>query len=241
MLCQSSGAQIEPPRQAGRRVCSFTSLTAVDLLALVDAADFAPAQAADLNRKISTIQNEEEFGFRKPGVHVGGHVGAAWGELGWSGVKRLKDSHEVDGLLAGSPLGFNHQFGRRLASSLSDGDLRSSDDGTRFRDDARIEIYKLFFPTLRLEYDWESSLAYVKGGYVSAEMSLQGGDGEVAFSSSEREAGFTIGGGIEYAFTTGVTLVTPRTSYSRRRARDISAMDQVTRCTLVSIAYLARR
>jgi outer membrane immunogenic protein len=210
MLCQSSGARIEPPRQAGRRVGPFTSLAAVDLLALADAAAFAPAQAADLNGKISTIQNEEEFGFRKPdvfnwsGVYVGGHLAAAWGEVGWSGVERLKVSHEVDGLLAGGHLGFNHQFGRWVGSSLSDGDVASSDDGTRFRDVARIEIDKLFFATLRLEYDWDRSLAYVKGGYASAEISLQGGDGDVAFSSSERQAGFTIGGGIEYAFTNRV-------------------------------------
>jgi hypothetical protein len=55
MLCQSSEARIEPPRQAGRRVGPFTSLTAVDLLALVDAAAIAPAQEADLDGKISTI------------------------------------------------------------------------------------------------------------------------------------------------------------------------------------------
>jgi opacity protein-like surface antigen len=151
MLCQSRGARSVAPRQGGRRVGPFKSLTAVSLLALVGAAGFAPAQAADLNGKVSTIQNEEEFGFRKPevydwsGVYVGAHLGAAWGDVDWSGpavtefVDRGRVSHELDdGSLAGAHLGFNHQFGRWVGGaevSLSGGDVEGSSEnelrGTR--------------------------------------------------------------------------------------------------------------
>jgi hypothetical protein len=59
MLRRSGGARIEAPRQGGRPVGPFTSLTAVSLLALVGATAVAPAQAADPNGKVSTIQKEE--------------------------------------------------------------------------------------------------------------------------------------------------------------------------------------
>jgi hypothetical protein len=166
MLHQSGGARIEAPREGGRRVAPFKSLTAVSLLALVGAAGFAPAQAADLNGKVSTIQNDEEFGFRKPEVYdwSGVYVGYSDGE------DRLR--HELDdGSLAGGHLGFNHQFGRWVGGaevSLSDSDVASNEDDFG----AKTEIDKLFLATVRLGYAWDRSLAYVKGGYASADLKL---------------------------------------------------------------------
>jgi outer membrane immunogenic protein len=202
-------------------------LTAVSLLALVGAAGFAPAQAADLNGKVSTIQNEEEFGFRKPevfdwsGAYVGAHLGAAWGDVEWSGpavatyVRGDGISHELDeGSLAGAHLGFNHQFGRWVGGaevSLSGGDVEGSGVNRLTFGTADIatktEIDSLFLATVRLGYAFDRTLAYVKGGYASAEVNLRAagdlGD-DVGFSSSERQAGFTIGGGLEYGLTKGV-------------------------------------
>jgi outer membrane immunogenic protein len=194
------------------------SLTAVSLLALVSAAAFAPAQAADLNGKVSTIENDEEFGFRKPdvynwsGVYVGAHVGTAWGDVDWSAGEDGV-SHELDdGSLAGGHLGFNHQFGRWVGGaevSLSGGDVEgSSENELRFglgEVATKTEIDSLFLATVRLGYAFDRTLAYVKGGYASAEVKLSGaGEDDLGFSSSERQAGFTIGGGIEYALTKGV-------------------------------------
>jgi outer membrane immunogenic protein len=209
MLHQSGGARIEAPREGGRRVGPFTSLTAVSLLALVGAAGFAPAQAADLNGKVSTIQNEEEFGFRKPevfdwsGVYVGAHLGTAWGDVDYSdGEDSLR--HELDdGSLAGGHLGFNHQFGRWVGGaevSLSDSDVASNEDdfGTK------TEIDKLFLATVRLGYAWDRSLAYVKGGYASADLKLAV-DEDVNLLN-ERQAGFTLGAGFEYALTKALIL-----------------------------------
>jgi outer membrane immunogenic protein len=226
MLSQSGGARGMAPRQGGRCVGPVMSLTAVSLLALVGATAVAPAQAADLDGKVSTIQNEEEFGFRKPevfawsGVYVGGHLGAAWGDVDWSGpeiaefIDGGRISHELDkGSLAGGHLGFNHQFGRWVGGaevSLSGGDVEgSSVNELRFGPDiaTKTEIDSLFLATVRLGYAFDRTLAYVKGGYASAEVNLRAsgdfGD-DVGFSSSERHAGFTIGGGIEYAFTNRV-------------------------------------
>jgi outer membrane immunogenic protein len=243
MLHQSGGARIEAPREGGRCVGPVMSLTAVSLLALVSAAGFAPAQAADLNGKVSTIQNDEEFGFRKPevfdwsGVYVGGHLGVAWGDVDWSGpeiatyVRGGGISHELDeGSLAGAHLGFNHQFGRWVGGaevSLSGGDVEGSSEneirfGTRTGDIAtKTEIDNLFLATVRLGYAFDRTLAYVKGGYASADVNLRaagelgprivdelpvGQPMDVGFSSGERQAGFTIGGGIEYALTKGVVF-----------------------------------
>jgi outer membrane immunogenic protein len=230
MLSQLGGARIEAPRQGERRVGPFTSLTAVSLLALVGAAGVAPAQAADLNGKVSTIQTEEEFGFRKPevfdwsGVYVGGHLGAAWGDVDWSGpavatyVRGAGISHELDeGSLAGAHLGFNHQFGRWVGGAevaLSGGDVEGSSVNRLTIGTTDIatqtEIDSLFLATVRLGYAFDRTLAYVKGGYASAEVNLRAAGeidtADVGASSSERHAGFTIGGGIEYALTKGVVF-----------------------------------
>ena len=171
MLHQSGGARIEAPRKGGRRVGPFKSLTAISLLALVGAAGFAPAQAADLNGKVSTIQNEEEFGFRKPdgynwsGAYVGAHLGTAWGDVDYSdgGEDRLR--HELDdGSLAGAHLGFNHQFGRWVGGaevSLSGGDVEGSSVDRLTIGTADIatetEIDSLFLATVRLGYAWTAA------------------------------------------------------------------------------------
>jgi outer membrane immunogenic protein len=200
MFSQSCRAPRMAPRQGGRGVGPVMSLTAVSLLALVSAAAFAPAQAADLNGKVSTIQNDEEFGFRKPdvydwsGAYIGAHVGTAWGDVDfpWD-----EESVEVEGTLAGLHLGFNHQFGRWVGGaevSVSEGDVGSDDDGP--------EIDKLFLATLRLGYAFDRSLVYVKGGYASADVNL--GDDDDTLSSSERQAGLTLGAGFEYALTKGM-------------------------------------
>jgi outer membrane immunogenic protein len=229
MLCKSGGARIVAPRQEGRRVGPFNSLVAVSLLALVGAAAFAPAQAADKGVKVSSNQNQDEFGdefgFRRPdvfnwsGVYVGGHLGAAWGDVEWSGpdITRFVEgggvSHEMDGTLAGGHLGFNHQFGRWVGGaevSLSGGDVEgSSVNELTFGDSSaltRTEIDSLFLATVRLGYAWDRSLAYVKGGYASADVKLRGAWEDFDFSSSERHAGFTVGAGFEYALTNRVIL-----------------------------------
>jgi outer membrane immunogenic protein len=226
MLRQSGGARIVAPRQGGRRVGSFKSLTAVSLLALVGAAAVAPAQAADLGGKVSGNQNEEEFGFRAPdvvnwsGIYVGGHLGRAWGDVDFPANAAIEGtSQEVEGSLAGGHLGFNHQFGRWVGGvevSFSGSDVEGSASRPWIVEDISVEaegktkIDSLFLATVRLGYAWNRSLAYVKGGYASADVKLRAtgeiGDGEFAFSSSERHAGFTLGGGFEYAFTNRVIV-----------------------------------
>jgi outer membrane immunogenic protein len=206
MFSQSGWARSMAPRQGGRCVGPVMSLTAVSLLALVSAAAFAPAQAADLNGKVSTIENDEEFGFRKPevfdwsGVYVGAHVGTAWGDVDfpWD-----EESVEVEGTLAGLHLGFNHQFGRWVGGaevSLSEGDVESDEKG--FRRGTKTEIDSLFLATLRLGYAFDRSLVYVKGGYASADVKLAVDEDEDLVS--ERQAGLTIGAGFEYALTKGM-------------------------------------
>jgi outer membrane immunogenic protein len=234
MLHQSGWARNLAPRQGGRRAGPFNSLMAASLLALVGAAALAPAQAADKGGKVSSNQTEDEFGdefgFRSPavfdwsGIYVGGHFGAAWGDVDWSGpavsqaVEEGRISHEVEGSLVGGHLGFNQQFGQWVGGvevSLSGGDVEGSrvneisfGDGVDIA--TKTEIDSLFLATVRLGYAWNRNLAYVKAGYASAEVNLRAvgeiGTPDVGFSSSERHAGFTIGGGFEYAFTDRVTF-----------------------------------
>ena len=176
------------------------------------------------------------------GVYIGGHVGAGWGDVDWSiletpffnGADPKKDtafpeggriSHDIEGWLAGGHLGFNQQFGRVVGGvevSLSGGDIEEEDfnehevklsSGEDHVVGVRTEIDSLFMATVRIGHAWDRVLAYLKGGYASADVDIEGGEEffnggvlerEGAFSSSERHHGFTVGGGFEFALTNRV-------------------------------------
>ena len=95
---------------------------------LGSAAAVAPAQAADFGGKVSSNQNEEEFGFRRPvvlnwsGIYVGAHLGGAWAYIDWSGpeisqfVEGGRISHEVEGWLAVTSASTHSSVGGLVAS-----------------------------------------------------------------------------------------------------------------------------
>jgi outer membrane immunogenic protein len=181
--------------------------------------------------------------FNWSGIYVGGHFGGAWGDVDWTVLETPffnngvpKDdpastafpqagrvSHEIDDWLAGGHIGFNQQFGRWVGGvevSLSGGDLNESSDhevilanGDDHVVGLRTEIESLFLATVRLGYAFDRVLAYVKGGYASADVKIrgeeelfnsQGLDRVGGFSERERQAGFAVGGGFEFALTNRV-------------------------------------
>ena len=71
------------------------------------------------------------------------------------------------------------------------------------------EINDLFLATVRLGYAADRWLAYVKGGYANAEVDFTThvlSTGVLTSSNSDRESGWTIGGGVQYALTQNVSF-----------------------------------
>jgi outer membrane immunogenic protein len=186
------------------------------------------------------------------GFYIGGQAGFAWGNVnvldfgpvldGGSIIDRT--SFQPDGVLAGGQVGLQKQFGRWVAGaelSLSGGRLEDSTSisitrtGSLITGDTVVRnekdtldtrVGELFLATARLGYTWDRLLAYVKGGYASAEVTssfhasalatvthgvaLPTGSltfaGDSSGSSSETHIGYTLGAGLEYMLTRHVVF-----------------------------------
>jgi outer membrane immunogenic protein len=158
--------------------------------------------------------------FNWSGFYFGAHLGGAWSttDFGFGSVVRgccLEFSHDASSWIAGGQIGLQHQFGNWVAGvelSLSGVDLKESNNFTTpFGDDLRTtsEIHNLFLATARLGYAWDRWLGYVKGGYASAEVeftTIFRPTGATINTSKDREHGWTVGTGLEYAISPNVIL-----------------------------------
>ena len=150
------------------------------------------------------------------GLYVGMEAGYNWGDVDWNlnnplaVVKRSDRKFDTDHFVAGGFLGLQRQFG----SWVIGGEL-GVDAGFSSQTISGVALYggltsgtleaktgPLFSATARLGYARDRWLAYVKGGYAGANISLHSDDGNAPnfFShSSDWHNGWKVGGGIEYA------------------------------------------
>jgi outer membrane immunogenic protein len=140
------------------------------------------------------------------GVYAGIHGGYAWADVDYTFDVFFVDpdpiSHSMSGGALGGHVGIQQQFGNRVIGlevsytglDLSD-TVESSVIANRFR---QIEIDSLLLVTARLGYATDRWMAYIKGGYASAEVDTRvyagGGAGSV---TSGTAGGWTIGAGLE--------------------------------------------
>lgn len=127
----------------------------------------------------------------------------------------LKDgSIGMDGFLGGLHAGYNWQSDSLVlgvegdieyADLDGDTDIIHSDDGTTNEDvgDARQEIDWLGSLRLRAGFTFDRALIYATGGLAvgGVEVSAFIDDSDFDDSNSDTEWGWTLGGGLEYAFT----------------------------------------
>lgn len=134
-------------------------------------------------------------------------------------------SSELDGFIGGAQAGYNVQFGMFVAgleADISYTDLSSSQTyaspttfgpalaGTRSTFTQDLEY--LGTVRARLGVAFDRALFYVTGGLAYGEVNYQAdffnSPGALQFAGrrSEIEVGYTVGGGIEYAFTNNLTL-----------------------------------
>ena len=141
------------------------------------------------------------------GVYAGIHGGYAWADVDYTFDIFFDDaetvSHSMSGRALGAHIGIQRQFNNIVAGlevSYTDLDLsdtvESAVNENRFR---RIEIDSLLLVTARLGYATDRWMAYIKGGYASAQVDtlVFAGGGGAGSATSDTVNGWTIGAGLE--------------------------------------------
>lgn len=151
------------------------------------------------------------------GFYVGGQVGYGWGvdttkefltaTMGYVG---LKNRFEPDGMIGGVHVGANYQFGAIVAGL--EGDIEFGQIQGGFSDPpvapfnpggrGKTEIDTQGSVRLRLGYAIGPALFYATGGVAVANIKSTYWDWPGTSESFTKSAtGYTVGGGVEYAFT----------------------------------------
>jgi outer membrane immunogenic protein len=151
--------------------------------------------------------------FSWTGGYIGGQVGYLWGE-GDASSPTLGDSEiEPDGWLGGVYVGYNYQFTNNVVLGI-DADFA----WTGADDESTIFLAGVDNGTLETELDWEGAvrarlgyavdrfLPYVAGGVAFGRLSGEAFDlaGVSLGSDDETNTGWTLGVGLEYAFTDNI-------------------------------------
>jgi outer membrane immunogenic protein len=170
------------------------------------------AQAADLPTKAPVYKAPVAAApFSWTGFYVGGHVGYGWGRKDWTdfadpvqhtSIPGPDTRYHTNGFLGGGQVGYNWQSGWTDGSgkgSALGGSCLQQDDGCA----TKVEAFGTI--AARLGVAVERSLLYVKGGAAWVHEKHTTGshsDPELQWSgtTSETRWGWTIGGGVEYAF-----------------------------------------
>ncbi|MEE4237545.1 MAG: outer membrane protein [Anderseniella sp.] len=176
----------------------------------------APAMAADLYTPMEPIP------FSWNGLYVGGHIGYGWGDKDWTLVEnagnepsnRIGDvvtSHDVDGILGGVQLGYNHQInsiviGAEVEFSWTGIDgtgewLAEGGNPDTPERNASADINWLLTVGPKLGFAMERTLFYAEGGLAVADEDFSHlGNNNNFYTGSDTRTGWFIGAGAEHAF-----------------------------------------
>jgi outer membrane immunogenic protein len=140
--------------------------------------------------------------FSWTGFYVGAHAGYGFGETKSTGAGGFNDP---DGFIGGGQIGYNYQLPNRLVlgleADLSWTDLNSSGPGVGFGA-SKADLNYLGTVRARIGYGADRFLPYITGGlaYGSTDVSIPG-----VGTNDDVRFGWTIGAGVEYAFTNNWT------------------------------------
>jgi len=168
------------------------------------------AQAADLSArmpvKAAAVVAQT---FNWTGIYVGAHLGYGWSRSTYTD-EVLPDwslNTKPDGILGGGQIGYNYQAGAWVFGAEADFSwtgIKGTDVDTYFfwfDDRYQTKIDWTSTITGRIGYAFDRSLLYVKGGAAFARTKIDyQWDGVDIGSGSRTSTGWTLGGGLEYAF-----------------------------------------
>lgn len=167
-----------------------------------------PALAADFPVK-APIYKAPPPVFSWTGCYIGAHVGGGWGSTSWASTAGLDEgTSDISGVLGGGQIGCDYQTGPLVIGaegSFSWSSIKGShrDPVPAFNDQIlNTEVQWITTVTGRVGYALGRILFYAKGGGAWAYdkyWDVRDGVGTVA-TATETRSGWTVGGGVEYAF-----------------------------------------
>jgi outer membrane immunogenic protein len=195
---------------------SMHRLSAVPIAAVVIIAFGQTSNAADMPAKAPRSAFAPFPVFNWTGLYVGANAGGAWSTTDWTffnGASFEPTSQNASSWVAGGQIGYLYQFDPRWVAGLefswSGTNLKSTSISDTVADRLReSKISDLLLLTGRLGYANYNWLGYIKGGYANSRVGFNtfvASSGLRSSTSSERNGGWTVGGGIEYAFSPFVT------------------------------------
>jgi outer membrane immunogenic protein len=151
-------------------------------------------------------------GYSWSGFYIGGHVGGGWGDKCFAELGVGSDGcHEADGWLGGGQVGYNWQtgnivFGVEFSGSLAD--ISGSHTSLLAAPDQyNSEVSSVFLLTGRVGYAFDRLLLYATGGGAWVRHKFEyTTPGFATDSAKQTRGGWTIGGGLEYAFSPNWSL-----------------------------------
>jgi outer membrane immunogenic protein len=135
------------------------------------------------------------YGFGKDHIHDE--------EVG-TGISDYSDKFKIDGIIGGAHAGYNKQINSivlGLEGDLEGSDVKGNNGSWPFGDRSKSNID--FQGSLRVRggFAFDRSLLYVTGGLALGNINSDFYDGANHDSFSSLKAGWTVGAGMEYAFT----------------------------------------
>ena len=181
------------------------------------------AMAADMPARMATKAPMAPPPYNWTGFYVGLNAGGSWGTqdnalVTITGVTAATNSNNLNGFIGGGQIGYNWQMNQWVFGLEADFQGSSQkDDGTFFIPGGALLLVvpatsvaytdKLnWFGTVRGRLGWafDRWLPYVTGGWAYGHGTIDGtttiGGVTTSFSGSQDYSGWTLGGGLEWAF-----------------------------------------
>jgi outer membrane immunogenic protein len=182
-----------------------SALVAAALLSLVGV---GAAAAADLPMKAPVMRVDPPFSWT--GFYIGGYAGGLWGDKDWVEVVGPVPGGSIhpnySGFIGGGQVGFNYQFDRWVFGIEGEWGGTNASGNTRCISSAAVtcgvELNWVAMLTGRVGFTVDRALIYAKGGGVWVQEDYPVAPGTPgAITLNNTRDGWTIGGGVEYAFT----------------------------------------
>jgi outer membrane immunogenic protein len=162
------------------------------------------AQAADLGAPRAPVAAAVIApAFSWTGFYLGAHVGYGWAQARYDDFAGTTASVNANGVFGGIQGGYNWQMNNfvfGLEADVAAGGMRRTFD-LGGGDTYRASVPFLSSVRARAGLAADRALFYVTGGLGVATLQDRWNIGGVVTTASSTRAGYTVGGGIEYAFT----------------------------------------
>jgi len=154
------------------------------------------------------------------GFYVGGAVGYAWTKSSFTHLEGgaatgERFSNSPNGFLGGGQIGARFQLqnnvylGAEAAYSFRDSDDQTRTDLNALPRQRLSNVGDVWSASGHLGYAFGRYLAYAKAGYASTELHYENiliATGAILGQSTKRVGGYVLGAGLEYAFTSNISL-----------------------------------